>query len=119
MAINNALAGVAVRSLEDSLPWYVRLLERTPDTRPMPGVAEWTFANGGCLQVFQDRQRAGASSATLVEDDLGQRLATLRAIGIPVGATSESDVVNTAIVEDPDGNQVVFAEARVEEAVAT
>ena len=70
MAITNALAGIAVRDMETSVRWYSRLLDRMPDRTPMPEVAEWEFADGGWIQVFHDKQRAGSSSVTLVESSL-------------------------------------------------
>ena len=112
MTAKNALAGVAVRDLARAVAWYERLLGRAPDARPMEEVAEWEFSKGGWLQVFQDTKRAGSSSVTLVEDNLDERLVDLGAKGINIGPTSKSDYVNTAIISDPDGNRIVFAEAR-------
>lgn len=113
MAVTNALAGVAVRKLAVAIDWYGRVLDRAPDTQPMEGLAEWAFPSGGWLQVFEDETRAGRSSVTLVEDDLDARLADLAAKGVAVQSTSESDMVKVAIVRDPDGNLVVFAQALV------
>ena len=112
MTIKNALAGVAVRDLDVAIPWYERLLDRGPDARPMKEVAEWEFREGGWMQVFQDARRAGSSSVTLVENDLDVRLVDLKAKGITIDSSSSSDDVKTAIISDPDGNQIVFAEAR-------
>jgi len=111
MAVTNVLAGVAVRDLAGAIDWYGRLLGRGPDTQPMEGLAEWSFRDGGWMQVFEDEGRAGRSSVTLVEDDLDGRLADLAAKAIEVMSTSESDMVKVAIVRDPDGNLVVFAQA--------
>jgi catechol 2,3-dioxygenase-like lactoylglutathione lyase family enzyme len=111
MAVTNALAGVAVTELVAAIAWYSRLLDRPPDTRPMEGLAEWSFQNGGWMQVFEDAGRAGRSSITLVEDDLDRRLADLEAKGIAIESTSISEMAKVAILRDPDGNLVVFAEA--------
>ena len=78
----------------------------------MKEVAEWEFAKGGWIQVFQDPKRAGSSSVTLVESNVDERLLDLKAKDIKIGPTSTSDFVKTAIIADPDGNQLVFAEAR-------
>jgi len=107
----NVLAGIAVQDLDEAIDWYERLLDRAPDARPMSEVAEWKFDKGGWLQVFADSTRAGRSSATLVEDDLDARLSDLRAKAIDVRSTSDGESVKTAIVDDPDGNQLVFAES--------
>ena len=112
MTIKNALAGVAVKNLDDAIGWYTKLLGRAPDERPMSEVAEYRFDKGGWIQIFADGDRAGRSSVTLVEDDLEGRLEKLKVDEIAVGSVSRSDYVNTAIVNDPDGNQIVFAQAK-------
>ena len=77
----------------------------------MPEVAEWRFPKGGWLQVFQDGRRAGSSSTTLVVSSLDEQLSELKTKGIAIGQTTATRMVKTAIVTDPDGNQIVFAEA--------
>lgn len=66
---------------------------------------------GGWIQVFQDEKRAGSSSVTLAVSHRDGQVDDLRDRHIEVLQTSNSDVVNTAIVNDPDGSQIVFAEA--------
>ena len=110
MATINALAGIAVRELDAGIEWYRRLLDRQPDSRPMPEVAEWEFPRGGWIQVFADAARAGSSSVTLAEDDLDARVADLDRKNIPIRRRSDSAITRVAIVADPDGNQVVFAQ---------
>lgn len=110
MAVTNALAGIAVSRLAHAIAWYRRLLDRLPDTQPMEGLAEWAFPEGGWIQIFEDEARAGRSSVTLVEDDLDGRLGDLARKGIAVETTSSSEQVKVAIVRDPDGNLVVFAQ---------
>jgi predicted enzyme related to lactoylglutathione lyase len=112
MTVSNAFAGVAVKDLNVACRWYERVLERPADTRPMTEVAEWHFPKGGWLQVFQDASRAGASSVTLAVSDIDEELRKLNAQGLEVGGTTDTDTVKTAIVTDPDGNQIVFAQAR-------
>ncbi|MBI3197382.1 MAG: VOC family protein [Rhodospirillales bacterium] len=112
MTTRNALAGVAVGNLASAIGWYVRLLGRQPDLRPMTDSAEWEFSDGGWIRVFQDSGRAGASSVTLVETDVEARIADLKAKGIAIKQASNSDSVALAIVVDPDGNQIVFAQGK-------
>ena len=76
----------------------------------MQGLAEWEFENGGWLQLFEDAGRAGHSSATFADNDLEGRVEDLNAKGIAIGSTSGSDTVRIAIIADPDGNQIVFAQ---------
>ena len=110
MSISNALAGVAVRDLSASLRWYEHLLDETA-FRPMKEVGEFHFERGGSLQVFEDSQRAGASSVTLAVTDLDEQLDDLKKKGIPTDQVNRTDQVSTAIIQDPDGNQIVFAAA--------
>jgi predicted enzyme related to lactoylglutathione lyase len=111
MTINNTLAGIAVRDLNSAVVWYEQLLRRPADSKPMEGLAEWRFPKGGWLQVFQDRDRAGSSSVTLAVTSLDDALVELQETGIPVGRTITSEITKIAVVADPDGNQIIFAEA--------
>lgn len=110
MSIVNALAGIAVRDMEVALPWYEQLLG--PASRPMEEVAEWKMPHGGCVQVFEDGNRAGLSSVTLMVEDLDREIANLESRGIRIDEKSQSDLVELAFVQDCDGNQVVFAHAK-------
>jgi hypothetical protein len=111
MSVINVLAAIPVRNFTGSVMWYERLLDRPPDSRPMDGLAEWSFDRGGWMQIYADESRAGFCSVTMVENDLDERLQKLEQKGIEVGRKSQSNYVKTAIVRDPDGNQLVFAEA--------
>jgi hypothetical protein len=110
MSVINVLAGVAVKDLQAAVPWYSEMFDRPPDVRPMDGLAEWEFENGGWLQLFEDGDRAGHSSATFADNDLEGRVEDLNIKGIAIDSTSGSDMVRIAIVKDPDGNQIVFAQ---------
>jgi predicted enzyme related to lactoylglutathione lyase len=110
MVIVNALAGIMVSDLTTAEAWYEQLLDRPADSRPMDGLAEWKLANGGWIQVFEDRERAGSSSVTFLVSGLEDQLAELKAKGISVDRTTTSHYVKTATVTDPAGNRVVFAE---------
>ena len=109
MSVTNALAGVAAKDLAASAKWYARLIGETGN-QPMKEVYEWSLPAGGVLQVFEDADRAGSSSVTLSVTDLDHHVATLAEQGIQASSRTSSDVVSTAIIRDPDGNQVVLAE---------
>ena len=66
--------------------------------------------DGGWIQVFQDKERAGSSSVTFLVSGLDDQLAELKTKGISIERTTTSDYVRTATVTDPAGNRVVFAE---------
>ena len=113
MDVINVLAGVAVKDLDESGSRYEQLFGRPPDTRPMERLLEWEFKkNGGWLQVFEVKSGAGASFVTLVENNVDRRIEDLEAKGIEIVSSSGSDghAVKTAIIKDPDGNQIVFAQ---------
>ena len=110
MAIVNALAGIMVSDLTAAAAWYEQLLDRPADSRPMEGLAEWRLPEGGWIQVYQDKTRAGSSSVTFMVSNRDAEVAELKAKGISVDATTTSDYVKTATVTDPSGNRVVFAE---------
>ena len=69
----------------------------------MEGLAEWKLADGGRIQVFQDKDRAGSSSVTFLVSGLDDQFAELKAKGISIERTTTSDYVKTATVTDPAG----------------
>ncbi len=109
MTVTNALAGVAATDLAASAEWYGRVIGAAGH-QPMAEVFEWTLPTGGVLQVFHDAERAGSSSVTLSVTDIDHHVAMLAEQGIETVSRTKSDMVSTAIVRDPDGNQVVLAE---------
>lgn len=108
--IRNTLAGVAVRNLEAAKDYYSRLIGRPPDHEPMAELLEWQFPGGGALQVFLNPEgdRAGKSSVTLVVDDLQ---AEKDRVG-QAGKETHTELVDTLILRDPEGNQVVLAQPK-------
>jgi hypothetical protein len=107
--VNNVLAGVAVSDLNAAGSWYEKVLGE-PGRQPMKEVFEWSLPRGGVLQVFEDPERAGSSSVTFSVVDLDRHLARLSRDGINAEDRTSSQQVSSAIVHDPDGNQVVLAE---------
>jgi glyoxylase I family protein len=110
MTVKNVLAGIAVTNLDEAEVWYDTLFNRAPDTRPMDELVEWQFSGGGWLQLFVSQERAGKSSITLVVEDFQGHLENLNKLGIKILAVTQGDKVKTCIVQDPDGNQIVFAQ---------
>lgn len=114
MTVKNVLAGLAVRDIEDAIRWYRMLLGREPDTRPMEGLAEWQFGGGGWLQVNENKLISGRSSVTFVETDFEGRIKQLRKASIEPKSVLRGEHINVAIITDPDGNQIVFAQGNGE-----
>jgi hypothetical protein len=110
MAIVNALAGIMVSDLTTAEAWYEQLLSRPADGRPMDGLAEWKLADGGWIQVFQDKERAGSSSVTFLVSGLDDQAVELKAKGISNRTSHHFRLRKTATVTDPAANRVVFAE---------
>lgn len=111
MAIENALASVAVKDVRAAVQWYERILGRPPASRPMPELAEWKFERGGWLQVYQLPERAGSGSFTLSVSDLEEQVTRLEALGIDAHQRTSGEKVKTLMITDPDGNHIAFAEA--------
>ncbi|MFG0328477.1 MAG: VOC family protein [Phycisphaerales bacterium] len=111
MAIENAIASLAVKELSAAAPWFEAVLGRNADSAPMSGVVEWRFPRGGWLQVYQLPERAGSGSATLAVTDLDVLIAHVQRLGIDTSHTTSTAKVRTLMIVDPDGNHIAFAEA--------
>jgi hypothetical protein len=110
MPISNALASLAVHDLRSAERWYERLFGRPADSTPMPEVSEWKFSGGGWLQVYENRQRAGAGSVTLAVDSVNEQIAALEKLELDPGQPMVTKVVKVIMIKDPDGNSIAFAE---------
>src|SRR3984893_10949019 len=103
MTIDNVLASVAVKDLKTAAAWYEKVFLRPADSTPMPEVAEWKFARGGWLQVYELPERAGAGSCPLRVSDMAGVIAHLQSLGIDTSESSSGAKVKTVMITDPDG----------------
>jgi len=110
MSIVNALASVAVKDLTVAEAWYTKLLGHA-GSKPMAEVIEWTFPNGGGLQVYALKERAGHGSFTLAVRDISEHIAKLSAMGVDTSDQTSSPRVKTVMIVDPDGNHIALAAA--------
>ena len=110
MSIENALASVAVKDLGAAEGWYTKLLGRA-GSKPMAEVIEWTFPNGGGLQVYALAERAGQGSFTLAVRNIADEIAKLNAMGVDTSDQTSSPRVKTVMIVDPAGNHIALAEA--------
>src|SRR3954451_7227090 len=110
MMINNAIASVAVKDLQNAAAWYETVFGRAADSNPMPELAEWKFERGGWLQVYQLPERAGQGSCTLAVTDIETVIDHLQTLGIDTSQRASSAKVKTVMITDPDGNHLAFAE---------
>ena len=109
MTIKNALASVAVKDIDAAVQWYAQVFSRPADSTPMPGLAEWKFPGGGCLQVYALPERAGSCSCTLTVSDIDLEASRLEKLGVATGSKM-GDQVKVFMVKDPDGNSIAFAQ---------
>ena len=110
MKIENALASLPVKDLDAARQWYERLIGRA-STSPMPELCEWTFPNGGGLQVYLAPDRAGGGSCTLPVLVIEVAIADLKRIGIDPGKLIGGEKAKVVMVRDPEGNSIAFAQA--------
>jgi catechol 2,3-dioxygenase-like lactoylglutathione lyase family enzyme len=102
------MATLSISDESAAAEWYVRLFERQPDARPMPGLTEWRFAETFGIQLWEDPARAGGSTVVVDVSDLNATAERLSKAGIDHGEPSPGGGQRILPVSDPDGNQVVF-----------
>ena len=108
MTIQGIYACIAVSDFEAGVDFYIRLMGREPDDRPMDGLVQWRRDAG--LQIWRDVAHAGHSRTTIVVPVMADERARLEAAGIALGPDMAGDWGIVAQIEDPDGNQVTLAE---------
>jgi hypothetical protein len=111
MPIQTIFAHVSCSNLETSLTWYTKLFGRSPDRRPMPGLAEWHFTDSAEVQLFEDKNHAGAGTLTLGVLPLEPERRRLADAGLKPGSIEEAKDFYLLRLRDPDGNLVVLASA--------
>ena len=111
LVVANVLAGIPVGDMDAAIDWYTRLLGRSPDAQPMPGLADWNFPNQQTLQLVLDTGRAGGGIVTLhVADIAAARDALAREdIHLDLDDTT-SNKVEFGQLTDPDGNSISLIE---------
>jgi catechol 2,3-dioxygenase-like lactoylglutathione lyase family enzyme len=108
-------AGVRVRDFQGARVWYERLLGR-PTFFPHATEAVWTVAEDRSVYVVEDADGAGKSVVTIFVDDLEARVAAIAARGlVPDDRESYSNGVQKVLYRDPDGNEVGFGGAPLDQ----
>jgi catechol 2,3-dioxygenase-like lactoylglutathione lyase family enzyme len=111
LPITTAFAGIAVADLVAALGWYERLLGRPADMFPNENEAVWQLTDTGLIYVVRDSARAGGALLTLIVDDLDEQLADLAGRGLTEDAIEGlAGVGRKAVITDPEGNTIAFAE---------
>ena len=78
----------------------------------MEGLCQWRFDGGGGLQLYEKAEHAGHGSVTLMVDDIDALRLRLAEAGQGPTKDMDSDVTTISILEDPDGNQLVFSKPK-------
>ena len=112
MRFSVAFMGIPVANFKAASLWYEHLLGRSPDMIPHDSEAVWQISESGWLYVVQDLERAaGNALLTLIVEDLDAQIAELLQRDIIISEFDERPgTYRKAIVKDPEGNTVEFAE---------
>ncbi len=109
-------AGLVVTDRLVSFPWYERLFGGPPGFLAHEREAVWELAEHRYVYVEEQPERAGRSEVTLFVDDLDERLAAIEARGLrPAVRETYDNGVRKAVFHDPDGNEIGFGGAPLED----
>jgi hypothetical protein len=109
-------AGLRVRDLQAVRPWYERLFGE-PSFFPNATEAVWTLADDRSVYVVEHAGGAGSSVVTIFLGDLDAQVAAIAARGLePDERLTYSNGVRKALYRDPDGNELGFAGAPLDQA---
>jgi catechol 2,3-dioxygenase-like lactoylglutathione lyase family enzyme len=104
-------AGLRVRDFQAARPWYERLLGE-PTFFPHATEAVWTLAEDRSVYLVEHAEGAGSSVVTVFFDDLEARVAAIADRGLePDERETYANGVRKAIYRDPDGNELGFGGA--------
>lgn len=117
MTIKVAFMGVPVADDQAAYAWYERLIGRPPDMIPNDNEVVWQLSETGWLYVVHDAERAaGKALLTLIVDELDDYITNFNARGIAIESIEvDSGMYRKAVVTDPEGNTLNFAELIREE----
>jgi catechol 2,3-dioxygenase-like lactoylglutathione lyase family enzyme len=108
-------AGIRVHDFAVARRWYKRLLGE-PSFLPHATEAVWTLADERSVYIEQDADRAGHGVVTIFVDDLDAVVAEIAARGLePDERLTYSNGVRKALYRDPDGNEIGFGGAPLDD----
>ncbi|RVT86796.1 VOC family protein [Rhodobacteraceae bacterium CCMM004] len=114
MDLTAIYAQLCCRDLARARPWFETLFGRPADAEPMEGLAEWHHGSAAGLQLFEDSQKAGRGTLTLIVGDLAAERDRLDGSIVETAAVEPGDAVSVMQLTDPDGNLVVLAQPRTD-----
>jgi predicted enzyme related to lactoylglutathione lyase len=108
--VDHLFAGCAVADLAAALPFYEALFGRAADLEPHDGERCWRLSESCWVVVVVDEGRAGGGNSTMLVEDLDWWLAAWAQRGVQVDSIEHVGGGRKAIVIDPDGNALGFAQ---------
>jgi predicted enzyme related to lactoylglutathione lyase len=109
-------AGVPVADYQRALGWYERLFGSAPSFLPNDVEAVWELAEHRYVFIEVRPEHAGHAMHTLFVDDIDARVDAITGRGIePAERETYSNGVRKVTYRDPDGNEIGFGGAPVEE----
>ncbi|MFD0367486.1 VOC family protein [Streptomyces sp. NPDC127114] len=109
-------AGIPVSDYASALVWYERLFGSPPTFYPNDTEAVWEVAEHRSLYIEHRPGHAGHAMHTLFVDDFDTVIGDIAARGLrPMQRETYGNGVRKATFRDPDGNEIGFGGAPVDE----
>jgi predicted enzyme related to lactoylglutathione lyase len=109
-------AGIPVSDYARALPWYERLLGSAPTFVASATEAVWELAEHCSVFIEERPEHAGHAMNTVFVDDLEALVEQIARRGLePAERETYSNGVRKATYRDPDGNEIGFGGAPIED----
>jgi catechol 2,3-dioxygenase-like lactoylglutathione lyase family enzyme len=109
-------AGIPVADYQQALAWYERLLGSEPSFFPNATEAVWELASHRFVFIEVRPEHAGHAMHTIFVDDLDARVEGITKRGIESAERETySNGVRKVTYRDPDGNEIGFGGAPLEQ----
>ena len=109
-------AGIPVSDYARALPWYERLLGSAPTFVASATEAVWELAEHRSVFIEERPEHAGHAMNTVFVDDLEGLVEQIARRGLePAERETYSNGVRKATYRDPDGNEIGFGGAPIED----
>ena len=109
-------AGIPVTDFATGRDWWERLFGAEPAFYPHDTEAVWQVGEHGFVYVVEDAARAGNAVLTLFAEDLDREVDAIISRGLePAERETYSNGVRKITYRDPDGNEIGFGGAPLED----
>jgi predicted enzyme related to lactoylglutathione lyase len=109
-------AGIPVSDYARALPWYERLLGSAPTFVASATEAVWELAEHRSVVIEERPEHAGHAMHTIFVNDLEALVEQIARRGLePAERETYSNGVRKATYRDPDGNEIGFGGAPIED----